>query len=273
LKNNGELLNNLGNFINRSLVFVTNNFGGKLPKISLTDEDKELLAHVSRELNRYVDNLEQIRIRDGIRNMLAISTLGNQYMQANKPWVLVKGSDQDRERAGTVLAIAVNMVALLSVLVSPYMPELSETIEAQLNCKQNKHTLTKLFTQYLPEGHQIGEPKPLFQKIEPAQVAKLLERFGGKQNKDITGEIKPGSVKGDSVVESVSVDEETVKRLTLECTQQGEVVRKLKAEKADKVLIDAEVSRLMELKGQLSSAQGIKPEAASSNQKKKKGKK
>ena len=36
------------------------------------------------------------RLRDSIRNILSISRLGNQYMQANQPWVLVKGSEQDR---------------------------------------------------------------------------------------------------------------------------------------------------------------------------------
>ena len=37
-----------------------------------------------------------IRLRDGIRNLLSISRLGNQYIQANKPWVLVKGTDDDK---------------------------------------------------------------------------------------------------------------------------------------------------------------------------------
>ena len=36
------------------------------------------------------------RLRDVIRNILSISRLGNQYIQSNKPWVLVKGSDQDK---------------------------------------------------------------------------------------------------------------------------------------------------------------------------------
>lgn len=36
------------------------------------------------------------RLRDGIRNILSISRLGNQYMQAQKPWVLVKGSEADK---------------------------------------------------------------------------------------------------------------------------------------------------------------------------------
>jgi len=36
------------------------------------------------------------RLRDGIYNVLSISSLGNQYIQANKPWDLLKGSDDDR---------------------------------------------------------------------------------------------------------------------------------------------------------------------------------
>jgi len=39
---------------------------------------------------------EQKRLRDGIRNILNISRIGNQYMQAKKPWVLIKGSDEEK---------------------------------------------------------------------------------------------------------------------------------------------------------------------------------
>ncbi len=96
-KNNSELLNNLGNFINRALMFVSNNFKGIMPAVELsTAEDKELLAMVTRELQKYNENLEKIKLRDGIRNILAISRLGNQYIQANKPWVQIKGNEQEK---------------------------------------------------------------------------------------------------------------------------------------------------------------------------------
>jgi len=42
------------------------------------------------------------RLRDGIYNVLSISTLGNQYIQANKPWDLLKGSDEDRSVSADV---------------------------------------------------------------------------------------------------------------------------------------------------------------------------
>lgn len=36
------------------------------------------------------------RLREGLKDVLNMSKLGNQYIQSNKPWVLIKGSESDR---------------------------------------------------------------------------------------------------------------------------------------------------------------------------------
>lgn len=95
-KNNSELLNNLGNFVNRSLTFLNNNFKGIIPEISLTDEDKIFLASVNKEIASYVQLFDKVRIRDALRHVLNISRLGNQYIQNAKPWVLIKGSEEEK---------------------------------------------------------------------------------------------------------------------------------------------------------------------------------
>lgn len=61
LKNNSELLNNLGNFINRALSFLANNFGGVVPAVTITSEDATLLAGVNAELAEFVANLDKIK--------------------------------------------------------------------------------------------------------------------------------------------------------------------------------------------------------------------
>ncbi|NXD74439.1 SYMC protein, partial [Eolophus roseicapillus] len=87
LKNNSELLNNLGNFINRfwaslagqglSLspgcadacpasvpragMFVCKFFGGTVPSMVLMPDDKRLLARVTLELHQYHQLLEKVR--------------------------------------------------------------------------------------------------------------------------------------------------------------------------------------------------------------------
>lgn len=42
-------------------MFVSNNFGGEIQKMNLTDEDFHLLALVNRELRTYIENMEQVK--------------------------------------------------------------------------------------------------------------------------------------------------------------------------------------------------------------------
>ncbi len=61
-----------------------------------------------------------------------------------------------RSRAGTVVGIASNIACLLSVMVQPYMPEVSETIQAQLKAPTQCNVVTDTFVCQLPTGHIIG---------------------------------------------------------------------------------------------------------------------
>lgn len=93
-KNNSELLNNLGNFINRSLMFLNNNFGGVVPQLNFQESDKILLAQINRELALYQSLMDKVKLRDGIKHILNISRIGNQYIQTSKPWELIKKTQE-----------------------------------------------------------------------------------------------------------------------------------------------------------------------------------
>ncbi|CAI2728367.1 unnamed protein product [Schistosoma spindalis] len=91
LVNNSELLNNLGNFVNRSLSFVSRFFNSIIPSITkLEPVDTEFLARINKLFATYIRNMELCHLRDAIRNVLTIARLGNGYFQANQPWVAVK---------------------------------------------------------------------------------------------------------------------------------------------------------------------------------------
>ncbi|CAG9829132.1 unnamed protein product [Diabrotica balteata] len=236
-KNNSELLNNLGNFINRALVFAKNNYKGMVPEINPTEEDFHLLALCTRELKGYVESLEKSKLRDGIRHILSISRLGNQYMQSNQPWVLLKGSDDEKLRAGTVIGICCNLSCLIATLLQPYMPETSENLKKQLNTSNivlipsNPEIVTML-----PAGHKLGEPSPLFAKIEPSVAEELKKKFAGKQQ---------------SKESSPSGDLKSAGDLEAAVASQGDKVRQLKSSGADKSVWQPEVKILLDLKKQL----------------------
>jgi len=54
------------------------------------------LALVTRDLKEYISMLDKAKLRDGLRLILSISRHGNQYMQFQKPWVLIKGSNEEK---------------------------------------------------------------------------------------------------------------------------------------------------------------------------------
>lgn len=249
IKNNSELLNNLGNFINRAGMFVSKFFGGCVPEMVLTHDDRRLLAHISWELQHYHQLLEKVRIRDALRSILTISRHGNQYIQVNEPWKRIKGNEEDRQRAGTVTGVAVNIAALLSVMLQPYMPTVSATIQTQLQLPLPAcRILVTNFICTLPAGHRIGTVSPLFQKLENDQIENLRQRFGGGQAK--------GPPKSAAVEAVPTAGPQQIQMLMDEVTKQGNIVRELKAQKADKNQVAAEVTKLLDLKKQLALAEG-----------------
>ncbi|XP_047038246.1 methionine--tRNA ligase, cytoplasmic isoform X2 [Helicoverpa zea] len=243
-RNNSELLNNLGNFCHRSLSFCANSYKGRVPDLELTPADYELIALVNREVIAYVQHMEKGRLREALRHVLSVSRLGNQHMQSQQPWVLLKGSDDDKKRGGTAIGLCCQLVALLCALLSPYLPETVRKLREQLNLKQEALRINPenpSLLQYLPSGHVIGKPEPLFAKIEAEVLDKLRAKYAGTQSERASKE--NGTAPG-----SVAELEEAVK-------QQGEKVRQLKASTKDKSVWQPEVTKLLELKKQLEAAQ------------------
>ncbi|XP_069042552.1 methionine--tRNA ligase, cytoplasmic isoform X2 [Lepisosteus oculatus] len=272
LKNNSELLNNLGNFINRAAMFVSKFFESCVPAMELQEEDKRLLAVTSWELKQYIQLLERVRIREALRCILNISRHGNQYIQVNEPWKKIKGDEAERQRAGTVTGVAVNLACLLSVMLQPYMPTVSATIQAQLRAPAACNVLPGDFVCALPAGHRIGTVSPLFQKLEADQIESLRKRFGGQQPK--TDPKPPAGPKPAAPAPAAEAagnvpDPERAKRLAEEVAQQGDRVRTLKGQKAEKSVIGAEVAKLLELKKLLALAEGKSPEPPTQKGKKK----
>ncbi|KHJ83940.1 hypothetical protein OESDEN_16352 [Oesophagostomum dentatum] len=181
LKVNSELLANLGNFINRALSFLANNFGSVVPEMHLNDVDLELLAGIQEDSIEWDQQMDAVREKDAVRTVLAMSRRGNQYMQSQQPWVLIKGSEEDKKRAGTVIGVAANISYHLAVVLHPIMPEVAARIRSQCGLERlpafSPHPMS-----YLKPGHKIGTPKPLFTKMESAKVAEWKARFGGSTN-------------------------------------------------------------------------------------------
>lgn len=82
---NTELNDNLGNFINRSLKFITQNFEGKIPEPTLLGEDeKKFIEQVEANIGEYLKFMEKVKIREALQEVMKLSYLGNKYFQDQK---------------------------------------------------------------------------------------------------------------------------------------------------------------------------------------------
>ncbi|GAB0137745.1 Putative methionine--tRNA ligase, cytoplasmic protein rar1 [Epichloe bromicola] len=180
LSNNSELLANFGNFVNRIVKFVNAKCDGTVPEFSASYTDDTFdfpawIARVNGLLAEYVDEMEKVHIRAGVRKLMEISTEGNtllQYRLDNTNLV------EHPERTKTVIGFALNLCHLLASLASPYMPSTSESI-----CKQLNATLGFIPDVWNPEilksGHKIGNAAYLFTRIDDKKVTEWKAQFGG----------------------------------------------------------------------------------------------
>lgn len=241
-RNNSELLNNFGNFANRALVFCEKNYGAIIPDIVLGEDELILLALINREIKGYVQSMEKTKFRDGIRHTLTISRHGNQYMQAQQPWVLLKGTDVEKQRAATVIGISCNITCLLAALIYPFMPTTARTMFAQLNVTDITINAAKPQMQlYLPTGHRIGKPVPLFAKIEQSRIDELKLKYAGVQ--------QGVSIANSNTNIEIKSRDDADKAVAL----QAEKVRLLKASGVEKAVWQPEVKILLDLKKKLAA--------------------
>lgn len=94
-KTNNELLANLGNLVNRVLMFIHSKYKTIPEPNDLKDIDSEILSIFHRKINEYCQALEVQRLKDALKIVMEASSEANRYFQETEPWVLIK-SDPER---------------------------------------------------------------------------------------------------------------------------------------------------------------------------------
>lgn len=162
--NNNELLANLGNLVNRTLVFIRNNFQGTVPGGEPSESDAEFLEKQKKLAAAIGTDMDGMKLKEALQKVMSYSKNANRYFQENKPWELIKAQESGRERAGAVLSVLAMQVRDISILIGPFLPGSSAEISRQLGLDPG---MWADIGTPLPAGHRIGEPSPIFKRIEP----------------------------------------------------------------------------------------------------------
>lgn len=181
-KNNHELLANLGNFVNRTLTFIARNYEQTIPKPGkLGSLEKDFQKNVSESIDKTTKLLSQISLKDGLKEIMHISRLGNQYFQEKEPWVSFK-DEKTKSDCDTTMYVCSNLVRKLAILVEPYLPSTSNKMFEMLNL--DPQVWDKLDFKEDVSEHNIAIPEVLFTKYLDKDITVWKSKYAGKQQKE-----------------------------------------------------------------------------------------
>lgn len=180
-RNNSELVGIFGNFVNRALVLTHKFFEGKVPALGELEEiDRTTIDELANFPSRIGEAIENYRFREALSLTLDLARLGNKYLADTQPWHAIK---TDPQRVETILNIALQITASLSIVAEPILPFTAAKITKQLGIDTHQWKEAGRID-LLPTGHIINQPELLFEKIEDAVIQQQIDKLlnAKKQN-------------------------------------------------------------------------------------------
>ncbi len=185
-RNNSELVAILGNFVNRALVLTAKNFDGEVPACGeLTQVDNATLSEIPALRAKIEKNIEHYHFREALFELMNLARLGNKYLADQEPWKVIK---TDRERTATILWVAAQITASLSIAMEPFLPFSAEKLRGMLNITEPFAWDSLGEKELLKSGHKLGTASLLFEKIEDADIEKQMARL--EASKELMAEQK-----------------------------------------------------------------------------------
>jgi len=176
-----------GNFVNRALVLTDKYYNKEVPQPGeLTDYDRYTLNEITNLKTEVERSIDTFHFREALKNAMDMARLGNKYLADMEPWKVVK---TDPERVKTVMNIALQITANLTIVFEPFLPFTTQKLRRLMNLE--KFDWKELGrTDLIGAGHQINKPELLFEMIEDeaiqAQVDKLLATKKANELEQVT---------------------------------------------------------------------------------------
>lgn len=214
---NSELADILGNFVNRALVLTQKYYDGKVPERgNLTSEDESMIADIQSSVKRSEELIYTYKLRDAQAEGMNLARIGNKFLAETEPWKLIK---TDEERVKTIMNLALQITANLSIVLQPFLPGTAEKLSEFLNFKSMKYSSAGDMN-LLHAGHSTEKPTILFPKIED----ELVENEILKLKQPMQSNFEPQK------------DEITFDDFSKLDIRLGKILTAEKVEKADKLL-------------------------------------
>ena len=242
-RNNSELVNIFGNFVNRTFVLMHRLCNSKVPpmhKDALDEKDAVMLRDIQEAKTKTENLLEQYKFRDALFEVIDLARKANKYMQEKEPWIVAKRLGENpkaQELIDNCLHICLQLTANLAILINPFLPatakkmlHMMKVVDKMLDWENAGKT------NLLSTGYSLREPQLLFRKMEDEEINLQVEKL--KKNKVMTEAEKQKMETGKDVSIDQPINKSTIQyddfaKLDLKV---GTITAAEKVAKADKLL-------------------------------------
>ena len=191
-RNNSELVNIFGNFVNRTWVLMHKLCGGKVPQLHeelLGVEDQQLVEDIKATKTRVEGLLEEYKFREALYEVIDLSRKGNKYMQEKEPWIVARklmAEPAVQKNIDNCLHLCLQLTANLAILINPFLPGTAKKLLGMMK------VVDKLLDwenagkiNLLSAGYSLREPQLLFRKMEDGEISTQVEKLkNGISNPD-----------------------------------------------------------------------------------------
>ncbi|MDZ7331422.1 MAG: methionine--tRNA ligase [candidate division KSB1 bacterium] len=182
-RNNNELADILGNFINRSLTFLKRHFHNAVPTPGPLDElDREMLSRLAQAPEDIGNLFENFEVRKAVAAFMDLARFANKYFNDQQPWITVK---QQPEKCATTFYVCAQVLKGLAILMEPVLPFSARELWQMLNmstpladCRWEDAGQPNV-----PIGHRLNQPKILFNKLEDEIIEAEIKKLQAITNK------------------------------------------------------------------------------------------
>lgn len=185
-KINNELANNIGNFVNRALVFFYKNWKEGIPGDKfLSFFETQNFKDMKEQVEKINGTLDKVQVKRALEQIMALGQTANTFFSDNEPWAKIK---VDEEECSEVIAHSAIYALVLGALFTPYLPTLSSKILEYFGGVEGE-LLQDIYTgkfdklkDFVGGGVTLAKkPKGLVKKIDADRIKELKEELTNKK--------------------------------------------------------------------------------------------